>query len=149
MSTTQHYRAPKGADAVFNRVVRWLADRGVNLAGAHNLTVIGRVSGQPQTVPVNPVRIDGVDYLVAVRGETQWVRNARAAGRAELRVGRRVRQVGLAEVEPALRGPILREYLRRWGWEVGRFLPEGMSTSPTDADLERFAPLLPVFAVTP
>lgn len=148
MSTTQHYRAPSGSDSAFNRVVRWLADRGINMAGAHNLTVVGRVSGRPQTIPVNPVRVNGVDYLVAVRGETQWVRNARAAGRAELRLGRRVRQVRLVEIESAARGPILREYLRRWGWEVGRFLPEGMTTSPTDADLERFAPMLPVFAVS-
>lgn len=148
MSTAQHYRAPKGADTVFNRTVRWLADRGLNLAGAHNLTVIGRVSGRPQTVPVNPVRVGDAEYLVAVRGETQWVRNARAAGRAQLRLGRRVRPIDLAEIEPSARGPILREYLRRWGREVGRFLPEGMSTTPSDADLERFAPLLPVFAVT-
>ncbi len=146
-ATATHYRAPEGADATFNRVVRWLADHGVNLAGAQNLTVAGRRTGKPQTVPVNLLRLDGREFLVSPRGNTQWARNARVAGTVELRRGRRRRTVALAELDPALRPPIIAEYLRKWGWEVGRFLPEGLSAKPTDDELVRHAASIPVFAV--
>ena len=142
-----HYIPPAGADRTFGRVVRWLADHGVNLAGAETLTVVGRVSGRPQRVPVNPLRFDGAEYLVAIRGEAQWVRNARAAGTAELRRGRRRRTVTLNEIDAAARVPLLRAYLEKWGWEVKRFLPEGLTVDATDEELAAHAHQLPVFAV--
>jgi hypothetical protein len=99
-------------------------------------------------VPVNLLTLDGERYLVAPRGHTQWVRNVRAAGEAELRVGRRVERVRLVEVPVADRVPVLRVYLKRWGWEVGRFV-EGLTTSSTDAELATAAPGMPVFALEP
>lgn len=138
---------PTSMEQAMNRAVRWLADRGVGLAGARVLTVVGRRTGVPQRVPVNPMTLDGREYLIAPRGETQWVRNARAAGEGELGRGRRTRAVRLVEIEPALRPPILRVYLRRWGWEVGRLLPEGLSTRPDDVTLAAYADQLPVFEV--
>lgn len=148
MSATTHYKPPSGFDAGFNRIVRWLADRGVSMAGAQTLTVVGRRTGTLQRVPVNVLRLDGAEYLVAVRGDTQWVRNARAAGTVELRRGRRRSVVSLTELDPALRPPVIRDYLRRWGWEVGRFLPAGMDVSSSEAELAAHAALIPVFAVT-
>ncbi len=145
--TTTHYRGPQGMDRAFNSAVRWLAARGVNLAGAQNLTVIGRRSGQPQTVPVNPLHLDGHDYLVAPRGTTQWVRNARLNDSAELRRGRRRRPVRLVEIDQAERTPIIKSYLDKWGWEVGRFLPEGMGTDADDATIAAHAEQLPVFEI--
>ncbi|MCH5641567.1 MULTISPECIES: nitroreductase/quinone reductase family protein [unclassified Gordonia (in: high G+C Gram-positive bacteria)] len=142
-----HYIPPAGSDRTFSRAVRWLADRGVNLAGAETLTVVGRVSGQPQRVPVNPLTFDGGEYLVAVRGEAQWVRNARAAATAELRRGRKRRTVALHEIEAAQRVPVLRAYLKKWGWEVKRFLPEGLTVDATDEELAAHAHQLPVFAI--
>ncbi|ANY23991.1 nitroreductase/quinone reductase family protein [Gordonia terrae] len=147
MTATAHYKAPSGFDAVVNRAVRWLADRGVDLAGAQTLTVVGRRTGTPQRVPVNVLRLDGAEYLVAVRGDTQWVRNARAAGTAELRRGRQRTVVALTEVDPALRPPVIRDYLRRWGWEVARFLPAGLEVSSSDDELAAHAELIPVFTV--
>lgn len=149
MTSTTHYRAPEGFDNVFNRTVRWLADHGVNLAGAQNLTVVGRRSGDPQRVPVNVLRFDGGEYLVSPRGNTQWVRNVRAAGTAELSRGRRRTVVALTEVDADRRPPIIGEYLRKWGWEVGRFLPEGLGTKPSDDDLARHAGSIPVFVIRP
>ncbi len=142
-----HHIAPTRMDRAFNGVVRWLADRGVNLAGAQTLTIPGRASGQPRTVPVNPLNVDGREYLVAVRGETDWVRNARAASVAQLRRGRSNRTVALAEVPVADRAPIIAAYLQRWGWEVGRFLPAGVDAN-ADADaLAAHAHQFPVFVV--
>ncbi len=68
------------------------------------LTVAGRRSGVPHTVPVGYVKRDGAYYLAASAGgqrrEPQWIRNLRAAGEATIEVGRERRQV---EVE-VLRG---------------------------------------------
>jgi hypothetical protein len=128
------------------RLVRWMTRHGVSLFGSRVLTVAGRTSGTPRSVPVNLMPLDRERYLVAPRGVTQWVRNARAAEIAELRVGRRVETVRLVEVPVDQRVPVLRVYLDRWGWEVGRFV-EGLSARSTDAELAAAAPGMPVFLV--
>lgn len=145
--TSAHYVPPASVDRAFGRVVRWLSDRGIGLAGAATLTVPGRISGRPQSIPVNPLALDGREYLVSVRGEAQWVRNARAACSIELRRGRRRRTVRVRELPVADRVPVLRAYLDRWGWEVGRFLPDGLSADATDEQVAVHAHLLPVFVV--
>ncbi|MGW0036046.1 nitroreductase/quinone reductase family protein [Gordonia sp. NPDC003376] len=142
-----HYRPPQGFDATFNRLARWLVDHGVNLAGAQTLTVTGRRSGRPQRVPVNPLRVDGTEYLVSPRGNSQWVRNVRVEPTAELRRGRRSRGVRLVEVDVAERPAVIAPYLKAWGWEVKRFLPEGMTVDAGPDDLARFAPQIPVFRI--
>lgn len=145
-----HYIPPAGRmDTIFNSSVRWLADRGINLAGAQTLTVVGRKSGAPQRVPVNPLPMEGAEFLVAVRGNTQWVRNARAAGRAELRRGRRVRTVGLRELPESARVPVIRAYLSKWGWEVSRYLPDGLTVDSDDDTFATHAHKIPVFELTP
>ena len=57
----------------------------MRLGAVPTLAVRGRVSGEWRAVPVNVVEIEGQRHLVVPRGETQWVRNPRAAGRGELR----------------------------------------------------------------
>jgi len=94
-------------------------------------------------VPVNPVAVEGTRYLVAPRGNTQWVRNLRAAGVAELRVGRRREQIRVTELEEEAKPPVLRAYLRRWQRETGRFF--GVDATASDAALRRRAPDHPVF----
>lgn len=141
------YVAPTArGELIFMKAVQWLTRHGLSLFGSRVLTVRGRTSGQPRSVPVNLLPLDGAQFLVAPRGNTQWVRNARAAGQAELRVGRRVEQVRLVEMPAADRVPVLRVYLRRWGWEVGRFV-EGLTSTSTDAELAAAAPGMPVFRV--
>ena len=130
------------------KAVRWLTDHGVSLLGSRVLTVRGRKTGTPQSVPVNLLPLGDDRFLVAPRGNTQWVRNVRAAGEAQLRVGRRVETVRLVEVPADQRVPVLRVYLKRWGWEVGRFV-EGLTTRSTDAELAAAAPGMPVFRLEP
>ena len=60
---------------------------GINMQGAMILTVTGRKSGEPRSVVVNPLDLNGYTYLVSPRGETQWVKNARAAGTLSLHRG--------------------------------------------------------------
>jgi len=49
------------------------------------LVVPGRLTGRVQVVPVTPFEVDGARYLMAPQGLTQWARNLRAGGRAQLR----------------------------------------------------------------
>ena len=146
-SPTRYIAPTSSMDIAFMKAVRWLTEHGVSLLGSRVLTVRGRKTGTPQSVPVNLLPLDGERYLVAPRGNTQWVRNARVAGEVELRVGRRLERVRLVEVPAADRVPVLRVYLQRWGWEVGRFV-EGLTKDSTDAELAAAAPGFPVLRVT-
>jgi deazaflavin-dependent oxidoreductase (nitroreductase family) len=110
--------------------------------------VRGRKSGEWRTTPVNLLTVDGTKYLVAPRGNTQWVRNIRVVGTGELRVGRRTEAFRAAEIADPDKTPVLREYLRKWGWEVGQFF-EGIDKNATDQDLAGVAGGFPVFRVEP
>jgi deazaflavin-dependent oxidoreductase (nitroreductase family) len=111
------------------------------------LYVRGRTSGQWRVTPVNPLTFQDARYLVAPRGQTQWVRNLRAAGAGELRVGRRVEPFAATELDDAHKPAVLREYLRRWKREVGAFFP-GVGPGSSDAELLRIAADYPVFRIT-
>jgi deazaflavin-dependent oxidoreductase (nitroreductase family) len=142
--TTDRYLAPSGGDRFFNRLVGWLVRRGVSVAGARVLAVRGRRSGEWRTTVLNPLELDGERYLVAPRGTTQWVRNLRAAGGGELRIGRRAEAFEADELADADKAPVLRAYLERWAWEVGRFFDD-LDADSDDAALAAVAPGFPVF----
>ena len=127
-------------------MVAGLTRLGVSLAGSRILEVRGRTTGEPRRTPVNPLTLDEARYLVAPRGNTQWVRNLRARGDGRLLVGRRAEEFTATEVPDDLKPPILREYLRRWKWEVGAFFG-GIGPDSSDEELRRIAPDHPVFRV--
>ena len=129
-----------------NRIMGSLVRLGLPLAGAHRLTVRGRKSGQPRSVPVNPLDHDGQRYLVAPRGTTEWVRNLRAAGEGELRLGSKREAFTAAEVGDEEKPPVLRAYLERWGNVTRREF--GVNKDFSDDDLRRIAPDHPIFRIT-
>jgi deazaflavin-dependent oxidoreductase (nitroreductase family) len=131
-------------DRIFNGTVNRLTKLGISMMGSRVLAVRGRTSGEWRTTPVNLLTIDGERYLVAPRGHTQWVRNIRVAGGGELRLGRRVEAIEVEELADADKPVILREYLRKWAWEVGRFF-EGVDKDSPDSRLLEIAPGFPVF----
>jgi deazaflavin-dependent oxidoreductase (nitroreductase family) len=149
MAEVPHYRAPGWFTRnVFNRVVALLTRAGVSVWGSRELRVRGRTSGEWRTTPVNLLTLGGVEYLVAPRGVTQWVRNLRVAGTGELRVGRRTDAFRATELADADKPRILRAYLRRWKAEVGVFF-DGVGADSAEADLLRIAPDHPVFRLEP
>src|SRR5579859_3552440 len=108
-----HYRAPGWFTRnVFNQLVAFLTKRGISILGSRVLAVRGRASGEWRTTPVNLLTYEGRRYLVAPRGETQWVRNLRVARDGELRVGRRVEAFRAVELADDEKPPVLRAYLR-------------------------------------
>ena len=147
MST--HYQQPGVVTRrVMNPLVAFLTRRGLPLAGSAVLGVPGRTTGEMRTTPVNPLTHDGVRYLLAARGHTQWVRNLRVSGWAELTVGRRTERVTAREItEPAEIVPVLRAYLKAWAWEVGAFF-EGVGADASDEELAAIADRHPVFVIT-
>ena len=118
---------------------------GIPLRGAALLTVTGRKSGKPRTVVVYPLNFNGQRNLVAPRAETEWVRNLRAAGTAELRRGRRRRRIVPTEVPDTEKPPLFRAYLDRWYLEAGSEF--GVPKSATVEELAAAAPRHPVFQI--
>jgi deazaflavin-dependent oxidoreductase (nitroreductase family) len=148
-SVSDHYRAPGWFTRnVFNQLVAFLTTRGISVLGSRVLAVKGRTSGQWRTTPVNLLTHDGCRYLVAPRGETQWVRNLRAAGTGELRVGRRAENFRGRELTDDEKVPVLRAYLKRWKAEVGIFF-EGTGPDSSDEQIRAIAPKHPAFEVLP
>lgn len=83
--------------------------------GAPSVVVRGRRSGRPIRVIVPTFEHGGARHLVAGGGETQWVRNLRAAGEAELRRGRTREPVRAIELSGAERDEVVAAYRDRMG----------------------------------
>ncbi|MEU0290197.1 nitroreductase family deazaflavin-dependent oxidoreductase [Streptomyces sp. NPDC006147] len=146
-SSTPYYRAGSPLAIRFNRVVGWLARHGFSLAGTAELSVPGRRSGRMQRIPVNPHTYEGQQYLVSARGHSQWVRNMRAAGGGELRVGRKLRTFTAVEIPDEEKLAVLRTYLEKWGWEVNQYF-QGVTAKSSDEEIIAAAPDHPVFRIT-
>jgi deazaflavin-dependent oxidoreductase (nitroreductase family) len=134
-------------DRAMRGMIVGLTKLGISLKGSRVLSVRGRKSGEWRSTPVNPLPFEGGQYLVAPRGNTQWVRNMRAAGGGELRLGRHVETFTATELPDDQKPPLLREYLRRWKFEVGMFF-EGVGPDAPDEKLREIAPGYPVFKIT-
>jgi deazaflavin-dependent oxidoreductase (nitroreductase family) len=133
---------------VGNPLVALLTRAGISVWGSRELRIRGRTSGEWRTTPVNLLTFEGDRYLVAARGATHWVRNLRAAGEGELRVGRRREAFRATELPDNEKQPILRAYLKRWKMEVGVFFG-GVDADSSEDDLRRIAPDHPVFRIEP
>jgi deazaflavin-dependent oxidoreductase (nitroreductase family) len=140
------YARPNKADRLTTRLLRGLVRVGIGPWGARELRVTGRNSGLVRSNVVNVLKAGDGRYLVAPRGNTEWVRNLRAAGRGELRLGHRTERFEAVEVPDADKAPVLQAYLDRWAFEVGRFF-EGLGKHPTVAELTEVASGFPVFRV--
>ncbi|HEX8939400.1 MAG TPA: nitroreductase family deazaflavin-dependent oxidoreductase [Candidatus Limnocylindrales bacterium] len=144
-----HYQPPGWFTRnVFNRAVALLTRLGLSVWGSRILEVRGRTTGEPRRSPVNVLELGGRRYLVAPRGHTQWVRNMRATGEGVLVLGRRRERFSAVELADEDKEELLREYLRRWKWEVGQFFG-GVGPDSTSEELRRIGPDHPIFELRP
>ena len=145
--TTSSYLKPGTLDRIFGRALVFLIRIGLVRGHFYVLEVRGRASGRTISLPVDPLDLAGQRYLVCARGNSNWVRNARAAGEVVL-VRALVRQrYSTRELSPDLRPPILKAYLDRFAGEVQRFFPV-----PKGSAVEAFNDLAaryPVFVLQP
>jgi deazaflavin-dependent oxidoreductase (nitroreductase family) len=137
---------PTFADRLVNRFFGFLVGRGVGLRHNYLLQVTGRRTGRLYSTPVNILDCDGRRFLVAPRGETQWVRNARSSGQLWLKKGRQRQAYRVRELADAEKPKLLKTYLDRFKTTVQRYFPVAAG-SP----LESFSDLVqryPVFELT-
>ena len=131
---------------VFNRLVAVMTRAGVSVWGSRVLRVRGRKSGELRSSPVNLLTFERKRYLVAPRGNTQWVRNIRVTQQGELTLGSRIEPIRVVELPDDAKLPLLRAYLKRWKFEVGMFF-DGVSADSPESELRRIAPDHPVFEI--
>lgn len=142
-----YYRRPDWfTKRVFNPAVAALTRAGLSVWGSRILRVRGRKSGEWRSSPVNLLTYEGKRYLVAPRGQTQWVRNLRVTGEGELLLGNKVEPFRAVEISDDEKIPIVRAYLKKWKVEVGVFF-QGVGPDSSESDLRRIAPDHPVFRI--
>jgi deazaflavin-dependent oxidoreductase (nitroreductase family) len=110
------------------------------------LTVQGRKSGRPHSIPVVLVEEGGKRYLVAPYGVVDWVKNARAAGQIHLSQRKLDEQFTILELSPQAAAPILQMYLQQFpitGPYFGANLESPLSAFVEDAQTR------PVFEQNP
>ncbi len=145
--TGKFYARPSGFTKATNGLMGWLGAHGIGPKKTVRLEVKGRRSGVVRSTAVNVVTHDGQRYLVAPRGETEWVRNARAAvGEAVIRRGK-AEPVTLSEVPVSERAPIIQTYLRANALETKREF--GVDPKAPIDVFEGIADKHPVFRITP
>jgi deazaflavin-dependent oxidoreductase (nitroreductase family) len=146
MPEDRKYQEPSSVEKLFNRAFGFLAGQGIAPSFIYSLEVRGRKSGKLYSTAVNLLQINGKQFLVAPRGQTQWVRNAEAAGEVILKRGAR-RSFRLRPLNDSEKLQVLKAYLTNYKSAVQKFFP-----IPPDAPLEEFAKIAagyPVFELVP
>ena len=137
------FDAPSPFERLFSRLFGLLVGLGLGFAHNYQLEVRGRRSGRLYSTPVDVLEHGGRRFLVAGRGETQWVRNARASGQVTLRKGPRGEACRLRALSDAEKPEVLKAYLDRFKMTVQRYFP-----IPAGSPVQSFAPVAagyPVF----
>ena len=149
------YRPPPD---LYRRLNHWLGPAATSLGltprDVITLEVPGRRSGVLRRTVVVRVVCNGQHYVVALAGESEWVRNVRAAGGLVVVGGRQRRAARLLEVPAQQRPPIIRAYLLRWGRSEGsravaseaRFY-FGVSAEVSLAEIQDVVEHYPVFRI--
>jgi deazaflavin-dependent oxidoreductase (nitroreductase family) len=140
------FMRPSPVDRIVNRVFGFLVKIGFGLAHNFLLEVQGHKSGRTYSTPVNVLTHENKRYLVAPRGDTQWVRNVVVSQKATLVKGAKRENVYLRPIADDAKPEILKAYLDRYRLTVQRYFPVAAG-SP----LKEFEPLVgryPVFEIT-
>jgi deazaflavin-dependent oxidoreductase (nitroreductase family) len=141
------YHKPSGLVKAMNTFVGWLGSMGLVPGGTAQLQVKGRKSGQTRKNAVTWVEHEGQRYLVAPRGNTEWVRNVKAdGGQAVLKRGKS-EKVRLEEIPVEQRAAIIKPYLKKTAIATKREF--GLDPEAPMEEFERIAPQHPVFRVVP
>ena len=147
------YRRPPAWDRAINRIAARLAALGLTPRNTVTLVVRGRRSGEPRSKALTCASYQGDRYLVSLAGESEWVRNVRAAGGHALIHHGSTHRVRLEEIPVAERPPIIRAYLARWALTTSpkRAARDyfGLGPNPTLEEIAIVADRYPVFRIAP
>lgn len=132
----------------FNRLVLALQRAGVGLGRVQILTTIGQRTGQPRSIPVGVVLIDGQRYLIQAYPNAAWVANARKTPTATLAHGRRSTNIRLVEMPVEERRLLLARHLQGSPPRVGKLLvTTGLVDDPSPDAIAAAADRIAVFRV--
>jgi len=140
------YHKPSGFVKTMNGFFGRLASWGLIPGGTALLQVKGRRSGQTRSTAVTWVEHEGRRYLVAPRGNTEWVRNVKAAAGEAVLKRRESERVRLEEVPVEQRAPIIQAYLKKTARVTKREF--GIEPDAAIEEFQRIAPDHPVFRIT-
>lgn len=141
---SDRYDHPGFAARLFNDLFRRLAEAGVSIQGSTALRVRGRSTGELRGVVVNLLTVDGRDYVVSPRGNTQWARNVRVAGEVEVGPARRGSRRKVVEIADDDKPALLAPYIERWYWQIKGHVG-GLRPDSTIDEQRSVAPSIPVF----
>lgn len=131
-------RGPARVTKIFNR----LAMRST-LWDVHTLEVARRNAVDPQRVPVIPLEHDDGLFVVSTRGESDWVKNVRAAGTIRLGQKGKFESYAAAEVPSGERAEILSAYRKKAGREVNGYWKKSAGAEDHPTFRLTLAPLRP------
>jgi deazaflavin-dependent oxidoreductase (nitroreductase family) len=139
------YQETSRIDKLFNKAVGLIAGSRFAPGDLYLLVFYGRKTGNRYTTPVFMMRKGEINYLVAPRGETQWVKNVRKLNTLILKRGRNEQEYNATEVVDAKKAEILMKYYEKYQATVKPFFPEDI-----DNDLKGFEEIsdnYPIFKI--
>jgi len=107
---SQGGRVPRQV-ALFSPVLKFLLTAGVPLGPNALITIRGRKTGVPRTTALAIIEVAGRRWIWAPWGEVQWVRNLRAAGRADVNIRGHRERVRVTELDASERIAFFRDVL--------------------------------------
>jgi putative drug exporter of the RND superfamily len=97
--------------AGFNPIAKLLLAAGVPILFNALVTIRGRKTGLARTTPLAVITVSDRRWVWSPWGESNWVRNLRAAGRATVTARRRKEEVAATELDPTQRVGFFRDIL--------------------------------------
>jgi deazaflavin-dependent oxidoreductase (nitroreductase family) len=147
MSDNAPFLKPSAVERQFNQAFALLLRVGIGLGHNYLLEVRGRKTGRMYSAPVDVLDYGGRRFLVCGRGQSEWVRNAQAAGRVTLVRGGKRTEFAVRAVPDADKPAIIKAYVERFKLTVQRYFPV-----PATAPISEFEPIAaryPVFELIP
>jgi deazaflavin-dependent oxidoreductase (nitroreductase family) len=96
---------------LFSPILKFLLVAGMPVGPNRLVTIRGRKSGLPRTTPLAVIAVGGRRWVWSPWGESQWVRNLRATGRATIAERGRTEDVTATELDPTERVGYFRDVL--------------------------------------
>jgi deazaflavin-dependent oxidoreductase (nitroreductase family) len=145
---TTNFREANSMERAFNRAYGFFVGLGIGFSYSYLLEVRGRKSGKIFSTPVSLLELGGKKFLVAPRGQTQWARNAEAAGEITLKRGSTRRMYRVRPLADGEKPEVLKTYLDSYKGAVQKFFPvkAGASVSAF-VELAGKYPVFEIFAM--
>lgn len=111
MARPFHYSVDR---RIVNSIIKFLLRYDLAPEIYYLLTVAGRKTGEPHSIPIVVIEDADQKWLVAPYGIVDWVKNVRAAGRVRLSRGSKSQEFSVHELTAEDGAPVLAEYLRQY-----------------------------------